>query len=198
MPNASPTASRVWTCDSFWSAEPKLSTRGLPRPKDCPASCCRSLAVWAFEGYQSCGCVCGGGFDVREFNFCDQFCVEAGGFGAFEFFQLTAEGGEFGRGEIFAALVFVAFGSQAVGSHLRAYELSPLARTPSRVESPSNPGVIQLCADIIAARHSSSSTAVYRCVVAIDACPSNVCTARRFRVPRYARLAKRCRSVCIE
>ena len=39
-------------------------------------------------------------------------------------------------------------------------------------------------AQAAAARISSSSTAVYRSVVAIDACPSRVCTARRLRVPR--------------
>jgi len=39
-------------------------------------------------------------------------------------------------------------------------------------------------AAIAAARISSSSIAVYRSVVAIDACPSNSCTARRFREPR--------------
>jgi hypothetical protein len=30
--------------------------------------------------------------------------------------------------------------------------------------------------------------------VAIEACPSSTCTARRLRVPRWARLAKRKRS----
>lgn len=36
----------------------------------------------------------------------------------------------------------------------------------------------------IAARTSSSSTWVYRCVVATDAWPNSVWTARRLRVPR--------------
>ena len=42
---------------------------------------------------------------------------------------------------------------------------------------------VEPSAAIIAARISSFSTAVYRSVVAIDECPSSVCTARRLRVP---------------
>jgi|ERR1700692_314998 hypothetical protein len=38
-------------------------------------------------------------------------------------------------------------------------------------------------AAIIAARTSESSTATYLSVVAIEACPSSTCTARRLRVP---------------